>query len=112
MVYNCNEDVVVAAFISEMHVTNPFYKHLVKNDVTKMRDILVRAQKYIQIEQATPVTSSRPPRQKPEVKKPKSQFPPRKNPSHNSSAVPKPSKRAPECSKGTEAELDSPYSEY
>jgi len=43
LVYNCNEDVAAVAFISGPQVTNPFYKHLVKNDVTKMRDILVRA---------------------------------------------------------------------
>jgi len=42
LVYNCNEDVAVAAFISELQVTHSFYKHLVKNDVTKMKDILVR----------------------------------------------------------------------
>ena len=50
LVYNCNEDVAAATFISGLQVTHPFYKHLVKNDVTRMRDILVRAQKYIQIE--------------------------------------------------------------
>ena len=30
-----------------------FYKHMVKHEVTKMRDILTSAQKYIQIEDAT-----------------------------------------------------------
>ena len=48
-VYNCNEDVVVAAFISRLQVTNPFYIYMWKNDVTKMRDIYVQEQKYIQI---------------------------------------------------------------
>ena len=43
LVYNCNEDIDVAAFISRLQVIHPFYKHLVKNDVTKMRDIFVRA---------------------------------------------------------------------
>ena len=43
LVYNCNEDVVVATFISGLQATHSFYKYLVKNDVTKMRDILVRA---------------------------------------------------------------------
>ena len=47
LVYNCNEDVAVATLISGLQVTNPFYKYLVKNDVTRMRDILVQAQKYI-----------------------------------------------------------------
>ena len=43
LVYNCNEDVAVAAFISGLQVTDPFYKHLLKNNITKMRDIIVRA---------------------------------------------------------------------
>ena len=43
LVYNYNEDVVVATFISGLQATHSFYKYLVKNDVTKMRDILVRA---------------------------------------------------------------------
>jgi len=42
-VYNCNDNVVVAAFISEMQVTHSFCKRLVKHEVTKMRDILARA---------------------------------------------------------------------
>ena len=42
LVYNYNEDVAVAAFISGLQFTHSFYKHLVKNDVTKMRDIFVR----------------------------------------------------------------------
>ena len=50
LVYNCNNDVAVVAFISGLQVTYSFYKHLVKNEVIKMRDILSRAQKYIQIE--------------------------------------------------------------
>jgi len=41
LVYNYNKNVAAAAFISGMQVTNPFYKHLVKNDVAKIRDILV-----------------------------------------------------------------------
>ena len=43
LVYNCNEDVAIVAFNSELQVTNSFYKLLMKNNVTKMRDILVRA---------------------------------------------------------------------
>ena len=45
LLYNCNEDVDDAAFINGLQITNPFYKHLMKNDVTKMKDILIRAQK-------------------------------------------------------------------
>ena len=59
LVYNRNEDVAVAAIINGLQVTNPFYKYLVKN-VTKMGDIFVRAQKYIQTEEATRAASSRP----------------------------------------------------
>jgi len=44
LVYNCNED-VATTFIIGLQVTNPFYKYLVNNDVTKMRDILVRVKK-------------------------------------------------------------------
>jgi len=50
LVYNYNEDVATMAFISGF--TNPFYKHLVKNNVTKMRDIPIRAQEYMQIKEA------------------------------------------------------------
>ena len=53
LVYNCKDDVAVAAFISGLQVTHSFYKHLVKYEVTKMRDIFIRAQKYIQIEDVT-----------------------------------------------------------
>jgi len=60
LVYNCNEDIASAAFISGLQVTNFFYKYLVENDITKMRDILIRAQKYIQIEEATRATSNHP----------------------------------------------------
>ena len=91
LVYNCNEDVATAMFITGLQVTHLFYKHLIKNDVTMMRDILVRAQKCMQIEEATRAATSRPPKQGSEVEKLKPQFPPRKNPSHNSASVYKPS---------------------
>jgi len=60
--YNCNDYVVAAAFINGLQVTHSFYKHLVKNEVIRMRDILSRAQKYIQIEmlpEAKPVALSK-----------------------------------------------------
>ena len=60
LIYNYNEDVAIVAFISGLQNINSFYKYLVKNDVTKMRDTLVRAQKYIQIEGATRAATSRP----------------------------------------------------
>ena len=40
-----------------------FYKHLVKHEVTKMRDILTRVKKYIQIKDITRVSSNRSPKQ-------------------------------------------------
>ena len=52
-----------AAFISGMQVIHS-YKHLVKHEVTKMRDILARAQKYIQIEDATWNSTIAPPGEK------------------------------------------------
>ena len=61
LVYNCYEDLVAAAFIGGSQVTRSFYKHLVKNDVIKMRDILVRAQMYMRIKEATQGTTNRPP---------------------------------------------------
>jgi len=45
LVYNCNDYVVVDVFISELQVIHSFYKHLVKNEVTRMRGIFSRAQK-------------------------------------------------------------------
>ena len=53
LVYNCNDDMAAAAFISGLQVTHSFYKYLVKHEVTKMRDIITRTQMYIQIEDAT-----------------------------------------------------------
>jgi len=104
LVYNCNEDIVAAAFISGLQVSHLFYKHLMKNDITKIRDILIQAQKYIQVEEATRAASSHSPRQGPKVEKPKLQFPPRKNPSHNVSSVREPARHAIESSKENEAE--------
>ena len=46
--YNFNDNIV-----SRLQVTHSFYKHFVKQEVIKMRDILSRAQKYIQIEDVT-----------------------------------------------------------
>jgi len=57
-VYNYNEDVAATMFISGLQVTHSFCKHLVKHEVTKMRDILFRVQKYIQIEDETAANRS------------------------------------------------------
>ena len=78
LVYNYNEDVTVAAIFSGLQVTHSFYKHMVMNDITKMRDILVRTQKYMFIEEATRSAITRPPKQGSEGGKPKQQVPPRK----------------------------------
>ena len=67
-----------------MQVTHPFYKYLVKNDITKIRDILVWAQKYFKIEEATRAASTRPPRQGPKSRR-KATVLPRKNLSYNAS---------------------------
>jgi len=69
LVYNCNDDVAAATFISGRQVTHSFYKHLVEHKVTKMRDILTCTQKYIQIENATRSSANRSPKQEGEVEK-------------------------------------------
>ena len=60
LLYNYNEDVAAGAFINGLRVTHSFYKHLVKNDVNKMRDILVWPQKYMLIEEVTQGATNRP----------------------------------------------------
>jgi len=85
--------VVAAAFISGLQVTHSFYKHLVKHEVTKMRDILARAQKYIQIEDATRRSANRSPKRGGEVEKQKSQLVPlKKTPSWAVRVVNKPAR--------------------
>ena len=53
LIYNCNDDVTAVAFIVGLETNHSFYKHLVKLDVTSLKDILSRTQKYIQLEEAT-----------------------------------------------------------
>ena len=53
MVYNCSNDVIAATFIVGLQTDHFFYKHLVEHDITNMKDILSRAQKYVQMEEAT-----------------------------------------------------------
>ena len=45
LVYTCNDDMVIAAF-SGLQASYFFYKHLVKYEVTWMRDILSQAKRY------------------------------------------------------------------
>ena len=40
LVYNCNDDMAAAAFITGLQVSHSFYKHLVKYEVIRMSDIL------------------------------------------------------------------------
>ena len=53
LAYNRNDDVAATSFVSGLQVTHSFHKHLVKYEVTKIKEILSRAQKYIQIEDVT-----------------------------------------------------------
>jgi len=61
-VYNCNDDVAVAAFIGGLQGIHSFYRYLVKHEITKMRYILTRAKKYIQIEDVTRANVNRSPK--------------------------------------------------
>ena len=106
LVYNCNEDEAVAAFISGLQVTHSFYKHLVKNDVTNKSDILVRAQKYMQIEEATQSATTRPSKQGSEGEKLKLKFPTRRNLNHNSVAVHKLPRHVRDSNKDDAVDLD------
>ena len=67
LVYNCNDDVVVAVFISGLHFLQASGEH----EVTKMKDIPTHAQKYIQIENATWIFANHYPKWEEEVKKQK-----------------------------------------
>jgi len=69
LVYNCNDDVAVSTFITGLQITHSFYKHLVKYEFTKIRDILTRAQKYIQVEDVTRSSANHSPKRGVEVEK-------------------------------------------
>ena len=58
--------------------TIPSTKHLVKLDITNMKDILSRAQKYVQLEEATRGSTTRPPKQESEGEKTKPHSAPKK----------------------------------
>ena len=51
-VSNCGEDISALAFISELQVSHPMYKHLLKHNVTWMGEVLSRDYPYIQLEEA------------------------------------------------------------
>ena len=104
MVYNYNEDIAIA-FIIGLQVTNPFYEHLMKNDVTRMRDILIRAQKYIQIEESTQSTPIRPETGS-RAREAKTTISPKEESKPNSSVVRRPSRHVAESSKRNDAEHD------
>jgi len=82
LVYNCNDDVGVTAFISGLQVSHS-YKHL-EHEVTRMRDILSRSQMYIQIENTTRGETNLSPKRdnEGEEQKPDS-VPPKKNQNRN-----------------------------
>jgi len=80
LVYNCNDYVTAIAFINELQVTHS-YKHLVKQEVTKMRYIHTRAQKYIQIEDATRSSANCSPKQGVKWRNRRQHVPPKKTPS-------------------------------
>ena len=47
MVYNCSDEVTATTFSAKLQVNYSFYKHLVKHNITNMKDILSRVQKYV-----------------------------------------------------------------
>jgi len=49
---NCGENISMLAFISELQVSYPLYKHLLKHNFTRMSEILSRAQPYIYLKEA------------------------------------------------------------
>ena len=51
-VSNCGEDVSALVFISGLQVTHLKYKHLLKHNITRINEVLSRAQLYIQLEKA------------------------------------------------------------
>ena len=53
LVYNCSDDVVAIVFIVRLHIDRSFYKHLVKHNITNMKNILSRVLKYIYLEEVT-----------------------------------------------------------
>ena len=87
LLYNCNDNVIAVAFISGLQVSHS-YKHLVKYEVTRKRDILSRAQKYIQIEDATRGETNHSLKRENEGEEQKPQFvPPKKNQNRDVRAV-------------------------
>ena len=60
MIYNYR-DVAAPAFIVGLQTVHSFYKHLMKHDINM--EILPRAQKYVQLEEATRDSTIRSPKQ-------------------------------------------------
>jgi len=75
LVYNYNEDVAAAAFISRPQITLSFYMRPVKKYVTKMRDILIQVQEHTQIKKAIQCATNRPPNKNPRLRRHNSSFP-------------------------------------
>ena len=47
---NGHYDVAIVVFIVELQTDYFFYKHLVKHDITSMKDILSQAQKHVHLD--------------------------------------------------------------
>jgi len=62
LIYNCSDDVATTTFILGLQTDNSFYKYMEKYDVTNMKDILPRSQKYIQLKEVTQNSTSQPPK--------------------------------------------------
>ena len=57
-VSNCGEKISTIAFISELQVTSPLYKYLMKHNVAKMSEVLSWVQPYIQLEEIMKASSN------------------------------------------------------
>jgi len=57
---NYGKEVSTLAFVSGLQVTHPLYKHLLKHNVSKMSEVLSRAQPCIQLEEAINASSNYP----------------------------------------------------
>jgi len=49
---NCSEDVSALSFISRLQISHPLCKLLLKYNVTRMSEVLLRVQPYIQLDEA------------------------------------------------------------
>jgi len=57
-VSNCGKEVYALSFINRLQIAHPLYIYLMKHNITKMNEILTRAQPYIQLEEAMKASSN------------------------------------------------------